>query len=66
LADFRQPDDAHHDPQFAEPRRRRHAGKLDEVICAIDKARNRFVGIEHRTDDEIEQMRADLERECAN
>jgi low affinity Fe/Cu permease len=39
--------------------------KLDELIRAIDDARGQFIGIEHRTDHEIQKIRADLERECA-
>lgn len=38
--------------------------KLDEVIRSISEARNQFIGIEHRTDREIEQIRDELEREC--
>jgi low affinity Fe/Cu permease len=38
--------------------------KLDELIRAVDDARNRFIGIEHKTDHEIEKIRADLEHEC--
>ncbi len=38
--------------------------KLDELIRAVTDARNRFIGIEHLTDDEIERIRAALEREC--
>ena len=37
--------------------------KLDEVIRAIDSARNEFIGIEHLTDSEIEEIRARLEDE---
>ncbi len=37
--------------------------KLDELIRAIVDARAEFIGIEHKTDREIEQIRADLERE---
>src|SRR3954449_7544628 len=37
--------------------------KLDEVIRAIDKAREQFIGIEHLTDQQIEDIRAALERE---
>ena len=37
--------------------------KLDEVIRAIDSARNEFIGIEHLTDSEIEDIRARLEHE---
>ncbi|MFK3888769.1 low affinity iron permease family protein [Sphingomonas sp. NPDC079357] len=40
--------------------------KLDEVIRALEHARNQFVGIEHRTDQDIERIRAELERECAS
>ena len=38
--------------------------KLDELIRAVSDARSQFVGIEHKTEREIEQIRADLEREC--
>ena len=38
--------------------------KLDELIRAVDDARAQFIGIEHKTDREIEQIRADLEAEC--
>lgn len=38
--------------------------KLDELIRANDQASNAFIGIEHRTDHEIEAVRAKLEREC--
>jgi low affinity Fe/Cu permease len=38
--------------------------KLDELLRAIDKAREGFIGIEHMTDEEIEKLRAALEREC--
>jgi low affinity Fe/Cu permease len=38
--------------------------KLDELIRAIDDARTQFVGIEHRTDAEIQKVRSDLETEC--
>jgi low affinity Fe/Cu permease len=37
--------------------------KLDELIRAVDKAREGFVGIEHLTDDEICRLRNALERE---
>lgn len=37
--------------------------KLDELIRAVEPARNEFIGIEHRTDVEIEIIRAALERE---
>jgi low affinity Fe/Cu permease len=38
--------------------------KLDEVIRTLDGARNRFIGIEHKTDAEIESIRLALEKEC--
>lgn len=38
--------------------------KLDELLRAVEQARMQFIGIEHKTDREIEQIRADLEREC--
>ena len=37
--------------------------KLDEVIRALDKARGQFIGIEHLTESQIEDIRAALERE---
>jgi low affinity Fe/Cu permease len=37
--------------------------KLDELLRAIGKARSAFIGIEHLTDAEIEQIRDALERE---
>lgn len=37
--------------------------KLDELLRAVEKAREGFVGIEHRTDEEIEELRAALEHE---
>ncbi|WP_116089610.1 low affinity iron permease family protein [Sphingomonas crusticola] len=39
--------------------------KLDELIRALEQARGQFIGIEHKTDKEIQQIRADLEAECA-
>jgi low affinity Fe/Cu permease len=36
--------------------------KLDELIRAVAHARNEFVGIEHLTDHEIEDIRAALEQ----
>jgi low affinity Fe/Cu permease len=38
--------------------------KLDELIRALDGARGEFIGIEHKTDREIQQIRANLEKEC--
>ena len=38
--------------------------KLDELIRAVDNAREQFIGIEHLTDREIEKVRFDLEEEC--
>jgi low affinity Fe/Cu permease len=40
--------------------------KLDELIRAVNDARNEFIGIEHRTDREIEAIRAALEREVGD
>ena len=37
--------------------------KLDELLRAVDKAREQFIGIEHLTDQQIENIRAALERE---
>ena len=37
--------------------------KLDEMLRALDKAREQFIGIEHLTDRQIENIRAALERE---
>jgi low affinity Fe/Cu permease len=36
--------------------------KLDELIRAIDTARNEFIGIEHLTETELEGIRSELER----
>jgi low affinity Fe/Cu permease len=36
--------------------------KLDELLRAVDKARERFIGIEHLTDQQIELLRAALEK----
>ncbi len=38
--------------------------KLDELIRALDDARGQFIGIEHKTEREIERIRDDLEKEC--
>ncbi len=40
--------------------------KLDELIRAVDSARGQFIGIEHRTDRQIQQIRTELEKECAD
>ena len=39
--------------------------KLDEIIRAIEGARNEFIGIEHLTETQLEQIRAQIERDCA-
>ena len=39
--------------------------KLDELIRAVEQARNHYIGIEHMTDREIEKIREELEAECA-
>src|SRR5687767_9127285 len=38
--------------------------KLDELIRALHDARNEFIGIEHRTDREIEAIRTALEQDA--
>lgn len=40
--------------------------KLDELIRAVAEARPEFIGIEHLTDVEIEEIRARLEKEEGN
>jgi len=37
--------------------------KLDELIRAFDGARNEFIGIEHLTEAQLEQIRGDIEAE---
>jgi len=37
--------------------------KLDEVIRAIEGARNEFIGIEHLTEAQLEEIRCDIEAE---
>jgi low affinity Fe/Cu permease len=37
--------------------------KLDELIRSIEGARNRFIGVEHLTERQVEQIRAALESE---
>jgi low affinity Fe/Cu permease len=39
--------------------------KLDELIRAVDDARGQFIGLEHLTDQQIQQIRSDLEAECS-
>lgn len=39
--------------------------KLDELIRAVAKARGQFIGIEHLTDRQIEEIRDALEQEAA-
>jgi low affinity Fe/Cu permease len=38
--------------------------KLDELLRSVGKARDRFIGVEHLTEREIELIRAALEREA--
>ena len=40
--------------------------KLDEVILALADARNEFIGIEHLSDTQIEEIRAQLEIEATD
>ena len=39
--------------------------KLDEVIRAVEGARNQFIGIEHLGEDELEKIRGTLEKQFA-
>ena len=39
--------------------------KLDEVIRSIDHARNRFIGIEHLSEAQVEGIREAIEQECS-
>jgi len=39
--------------------------KLDELLRALEEAREQFIGIEHLSDGEIEKIRAKLEAEVA-
>jgi len=38
--------------------------KLDEIIRAIEPARNDYIGIEHLTEKELEKIRSEIEEEC--
>ena len=40
--------------------------KLDELIRAVDTARNDFIGIEHLTEAELQRIKSALERECGD
>jgi low affinity Fe/Cu permease len=40
--------------------------KLDELIYALDGAREKFIGIEHLTSTEVEAIRTELEKEITN
>lgn len=40
--------------------------KLDELIRALNSARNDFIGIEHLTEAELEKIKAVLEQECGD
>ena len=40
--------------------------KLDELLRAVDKARGAFIGIEHLTDNQVEEIRAALENEAGS
>ena len=37
--------------------------KLDELILSVDKAQNAYIGLERRSEREIDELRADCERE---
>ena len=36
--------------------------KLDEIIRAVDHARNEFIGVEHLSDKELRELLADMEQ----
>ena len=38
--------------------------KLDELLRAVETAREQFIAIEHLTDKEIEEIRAGIEHEA--
>jgi low affinity Fe/Cu permease len=40
--------------------------KLDELIRAVDRARNEFIGIEHLTELELREIREVLERDAGD
>ena len=40
--------------------------KLDELIRAVEGARGQFIAIEHLTDHQIQEIRAALEKDCAD
>jgi low affinity Fe/Cu permease len=40
--------------------------KLDELIRAVAKARNGYIGIEHLTEKELEKIRSEIEEECTS
>ncbi len=40
--------------------------KLDELIRALEGARGQFIAIEHLTDRQIQEIRAALEKDCAD
>ncbi|WP_313808772.1 low affinity iron permease family protein [Sphingobium sp.] len=40
--------------------------KIDELIRAVSTARNEFIGIEHLTEADLEQIKAVLEKECGD
>jgi low affinity Fe/Cu permease len=40
--------------------------KLDEIIRATSDARNGFIGIENLTQDELEQLKVALKKECGD
>ncbi|WP_088185679.1 low affinity iron permease family protein [Sphingobium sp. Z007] len=40
--------------------------KLDELIRAVENARNDFIGIEHLTEAELQRIKRVLEQECGD
>jgi low affinity Fe/Cu permease len=52
----------HHNRHLPDGLSHSEQAKLDELIRAVDKAREQFIGIEHLTDEQIELVRAALEK----
>ena len=38
--------------------------KLDEILRSIDQASNQLIGLEHKSDAEIEAIRDAIEQDC--
>ena len=52
--------------QNSQNRDARRCRQLDELLRALEDARSQFIGIEHLTDSQIEEIRAALEEEAGN